>query len=79
MGDAEEPRPERQVLIGGAESRVGPDEYVLEGVLGVLATGQHLPGVGEETLVVAIVDRPEGFVVAGPEQRDELFVGTEAK
>jgi hypothetical protein len=40
---------------------------------------KHLPRVGEQPLSVAVVDYAEGLVVAGPEQRDELLVGAEAK
>jgi hypothetical protein len=40
---------------------------------------KHLARVGEESLPVAVVDDPEGIVVAGAEQRYELFVGAEAE
>src|SRR5205085_8063543 len=40
---------------------------------------QHLARVGEQPLPVAVVDDPEGVVVAGPEQRHELLVGAETK
>jgi hypothetical protein len=79
VGDAEQPRPQRQLPVGSPEPRVGADEYVLKGILGVLTSRQHLAGVGEQALVVALVDDPEGVVVSGPEESDELLVGAEAE
>jgi hypothetical protein len=79
VGDPEQPGSERQLTIAGSKPRVGPDEHVLERVLGILAAREHLARVRQQALVVPIVDRSERFVVAGPEQRDELLVGAEAK
>jgi hypothetical protein len=79
VGDPEQPGSQGETSVGCPESRVGAYENVLERVFGILATGQHLPGIGEQTPVVAIVDRPERLLVPGPEQRHELVVGTEAQ
>jgi hypothetical protein len=40
---------------------------------------EHLPRICEQPLPVAVVDDPEGVVMTGTEQRDQLFVGTETK
>ena len=37
---------------------------------------QHLPRVGEQAHPVAVVDRPEGVVGPGAEERDQLIVRT---
>jgi hypothetical protein len=39
---------------------------------------EHLARVGEQPLTVAIMDDPERVVVTGAEQRDQLFIGTQA-
>jgi len=77
VGDSEEPGSKRQLLVGGPQTRIRANEHVLEGVLGILATRQHLPRIGEQALVVALVDGPEGLVVAGAEESYELIVGAE--
>ncbi len=79
VGDSEQPRPQRQVRSVGAEAGVRPHEHVLESIFGVLPAGQHLPRVRHQALVIALVNRGEGFVVAGPEQCDQLLVGPEAQ
>jgi hypothetical protein len=38
-----------------------------------------LAGVGEQALVVAIVDRSERFLMARPEQRYELLIRADAQ
>ena len=63
----------------GPQARVRAHEDVLERVLGVLTVREHLPRVGEQPLPVAVVDDPEGVVVARAEQGYELLVGPEAE
>ena len=77
--DAVEPGPERQLAVIGPQAGVGADEDVLERVLGVLPDRQHLAGVREQPLPVAVVDHAERLVVARPEQRHELLVGAQPK
>jgi hypothetical protein len=79
VSDPEEPGPEGELLVGGAKPGVGAHEHVLEGVLSILAPGEHLARVCEQPLVVALMDGPEGLVVAGAEERHELLVGAEAE
>ena len=79
VGHAVQPGSQRQIAVAGPKAGVGADEHLLEGVLGVLAARQHLPRVGEQPLVVAVVDRAERLVVAGPEQRHELLIRAQAQ
>jgi hypothetical protein len=79
VSHAKQPRAQREISVAGAQPRVRAHEHILERILRVLPCGQHLPRVREQALVVAVVDRAEGLVVAGTEQRNELFVGAEAK
>ena len=79
VGHPVEPGPQRKLAAVSAQAGVGPHEDVLQRVLGVLAMRQHLARVGEQPLPVAVVNHPEGVVVAGPEHCDELLVGAEAK
>jgi hypothetical protein len=74
--DAVQPGAQRDRTVVGPHGAVGAQEDVLQRVLGVGArAGQHRAHVGEEALPVTVVDDPEGFVVAGPEERHELVVG----
>ncbi len=75
----EQPGPKRELLVGGPQPGIGANEDILEGVLGVLAAREHLAGIREQTLVIALVDRPECLVVPGPEQRHQLLIGAEAQ
>jgi hypothetical protein len=78
VGDAVQPRAERQLPVIGPQTRVRADEHVLECVLGIRPrAGEHLPRVGEQPLPVTVVDRPERLIVAVPEQLDQLLVGTQ--
>ena len=80
VGHAVQPRPQRHRALAGPQRRVGAQEDVLQRVLGILArSAQHLTGVGEQPLAVAIVDRPERVVVAAAEERDELLVRPQAR
>jgi hypothetical protein len=54
---------------------VGPDEHLLQGILGVgRRSAQHLPRVREQAHAVAIVDRPERVIGPGAEERYQLIV-----
>jgi hypothetical protein len=66
-----------QFAVAGAQPRVCAKEHILERVLGVLAPGEHLPRVRKQPGPVPVVNRAEGLVLAGPEQRDELLVGAQ--
>ena len=80
VGDPIQPRSQRQPAIVGAKAVEGPHEYLLEGVLGILSGArQHLTRVGEQPRAIAIVDHPEGVVVALAKQRHELLVGADPK
>ncbi len=75
VGDEVQPRAQRHGALAGAQRAVGAHEHVLGDVLGILArAAEHLQRVGVQVRVVAVVDRPEGIVVARAEARDELFV-----
>ena len=76
--DAVEPGAQGHRPVVVAQRAVGAQEDVLQDVLGVRARrSQHLARVGEQALAVAVVDGPEGVVVAHPEERHELVVGTQ--
>ena len=76
---AVQPRPQGDVAIARPQPGIRPHEHVLQCILGVLpGPGQHLPGVGEQPLAIAVVDHPEGIVMARPEKRHELIVGPQA-
>ena len=76
-----QPGPQVHGALVGAQRAVGADEHVLENVLGVLprASAQHLAHVREQPLAVAIVDRVERLVAAGPEQSQQLLIGAKAQ
>jgi hypothetical protein len=75
----EQPRPQRELAVAGPQPGVGTHEHVLEGVLGILAQRQHLPGVGEQALVVALVDDAKRVVVTGSEEGYQLLVGAKSQ
>jgi len=76
--DAVQPGAQRQRAVARAQRGVRPQEDVLEGVLGVLTRAvEHLTGVGEQPLAVAIVDDAERRLVACAEERDQLIVRPE--
>jgi hypothetical protein len=77
VGHPVEPGPESQLTVVGAQVRIGPHEDVLQRILGVLAPRQHLAGVSEQALPVAVMDHPEGLVMTGSEQRHQLVVGAQ--
>jgi hypothetical protein len=79
VGNPVEPGPERELTVVRAQPRIRSHEDVLQGVLGVLAVSEHLPRVREQPLPVAVVNHPEGVIVAGSEQRHELLVGTQTE
>jgi hypothetical protein len=80
VSDPVEPRAQRELAVVGAQTGVGADEDLLNGVLSVLGrAGQHLARVREQPLAVAVVDHPEGILVAGSEKRHELLVGPDAQ
>jgi hypothetical protein len=74
MSDAEQPRPQSKVSIGRAQPGVCAHEHILEGVLSILSPRQHLPGVSEQSLVVAVVDYAERLFVPGAEESHQLFI-----
>ena len=74
VGHPEQPRPECQLALARSQARVRAYEHVLQGVLGVLAAREHLPGVAQQSLLVPVVDDPECLVVPGAEQGDQLLV-----
>ena len=73
-GDRVQPRAQVDVAAAAAQRPVRRGEAVLQGVLGLLATAQHLPAEGEQPAVVAVVDDLEGVVVAGAHASDEPVV-----
>jgi hypothetical protein len=77
VGDPEKPRPQRDLVLARAQVGVSPHKDVLEGVLGILPSGKHLPRVGEQPLVVALVNYREGVFTTGSEERQELVIGPE--
>ena len=80
VGDAVQPRSQRELAITGPQARICADEDVLQRVLGVVpGTGQHLARVGKQALAIAIVDDLERLIVTGPEQFDQLLVRAQAK
>ena len=75
MRDAVEPRPQRKLAVAGSKSGVGAHEDILQSILGVLpATRKHLSRIGEQPLVVAVMNDPERLVVTGAEQGHELLI-----
>jgi hypothetical protein len=79
MGNPEEPRPEREVAIVGAQPEVRAHEHILQRFLGVLTVGKHLAGIRQQSSVIAVIDDPKSLVVAAPEQRNELLVRAQAQ
>ena len=78
--DAVQPGAQRDRPVVLAQRAVGPQEDVLQRVLGVRSrAGQHLPRVGEQALAIAIVYRAERVVVAEPEAGDQLLVRAQAQ
>jgi hypothetical protein len=76
--DPVEPRADVELPVVGAQGAVGPHEDVLQHVLGVLPrASEHLAGVGEEPLLVAVHEHGERVVGARAEQGDELVVGAQ--
>ena len=78
-GDPVEPRPHVDLALVLEHRRVGVGEDLLEDVLGVLAALQHRLAEAEQAGVVAVEQRLEGAVVAGPDQLDEALVGLAEK
>ena len=77
---AVQPGPQREVTVVAAQAGVGADEDLLDGVLGIGAgAGEHLTRVGEQPRPVAVMDDPEGLLVAGAEERDQLLVGAQSQ
>jgi hypothetical protein len=80
VGDAVQPRAQRDRPPVRAQGRVRAQEDVLERVLGIVPRArQHLAHVGEEALVVTVVDDPEGLLVARAEEGHELVVGPQTQ
>ena len=52
---------------------------MLEGVLGLLVAGEHVPAEGEQAAVIAVEDELEGPLVAGADAGDEGVVGAPAR
>ena len=73
--DREEPWLERHLAVVGAQGGQRADEGVLDDLLGVVVgAAEHLRAKREQALVVAVVDRVEGAVVACAHEVDELLV-----
>ena len=81
VGDAVQPRPHVHLAVVVAQRPVRADEDVLQHVLRVLARagGEHLAHVGEQPLAIAVVEHPEGLVVAATECRDQLLIRTQSQ
>ena len=79
MRDAVEPRAHGDVALAGAQRAVGAQEDVLHDVLGLGVPAQHVAHVGEQAVVVAVVDEAEGVLAAGSEEREQLLVGAQAQ
>lgn len=80
VGHPVKPSLQGQVTVAGAQAGVGALKDILQRVLGILAApGQHLPGVGEKPLAIAVVDDAERLVVARSKQGHQLLVGPEAE
>ena len=81
MSDAVEPRADVHLAVVVAQRPVRAHEDVLQHVLGILARAgrEHLAHVGEQPLAIAVVQDPEGLVVAGAERGDELIVRAHAQ
>jgi len=78
--DPVEPGAEHDRAVVATQRARRAHEHLLQRVLGVgVRPAQHLPGVREEDRAVPVVDRDEGFLVALPEQGDELVVGAESQ
>ena len=77
VGDAVEPRPHGDLAVAGAQGAVGAQEDVLHDVLGLGVPAQHVAHVGEQALVVAVVEHAERVLAAGAEEREQLLVGAQ--
>ena len=77
VGDPVQPRPQRQLAVARAQARRTRCTKMScrASSASWREAGEHLARIGEQPLPVAVVDDPEGLVVPGPEQRDELLVG----
>ena len=79
VGDAVEPRAHRDLALAGAQGAVGAQEDVLHDVLGLGVAAQHVAHVGEQAVVVAVVEHAEGVLAAGAEERQQLLVRAQAQ
>jgi hypothetical protein len=76
-GDPVEPRPHSDRALVGDHRVVGGDEHLLENVLGVLGTPQHLATKPEEPGLIALDKSVEGVLVTLPGQLNEVLVALE--
>jgi hypothetical protein len=77
--DRVEPGLEADRPLTGPQRAVGGHEGVLEGVLGLLVAGEHVPAEGEQAAVIAVEDQLEGTLVPGADTGDEGVVGAPAR
>src|SRR5436190_5294131 len=76
--DLVEPRAKRHRAVVGPQRPVGAQEDVLHRILGVRArSGQHLARISEQTVAVALVDDLGRVLVALPEERYKLLIGSQ--
>ena len=76
--DGVEPRLEADRPLAGVQGSIGGHEGVLQGVLGLLVAGQHVPAEREQAAVIAVEDELECALVAGAHADHEGVVGPPA-
>jgi hypothetical protein len=78
VSDPVQPSPQAQLAAVGAQAGISANEHVLKHILGVgMLSGEHLSHVRQQPSAVAVMDDPEGVLVAVPEQPNKLLVRAE--
>ncbi len=74
MGDPVEPGPQRDRLVGAADSVDRRDQRLLDDVLGLVAAADDPGAVGEEAVAIALHHLLDGGDVAVADRLDEQLV-----
>ena len=72
--DREQPRPQVHLAVARDEIVVGREEGVLDRILGLLRTTEHVAAEGQNLAMVTVIQRLEGGSSALPDKVDEMCV-----